>query len=378
MKSRITEILIIAIILVTVNSCSSRDETNISRESPGPNSTSSYIIEDVNFTNDKDNAHLAGTLTLPNSNEKFAAVVLISGAGLQDRDEAVYGHKPFKVLADYLTRQNIAVLRYDDRGAGESKGPLKNTTPENFAEDAYAGLQYLKSREEILTDKIGFIGHSMGAVEGSILASRYTDVSFLIMLGGAGLTLDANMLKADSVNNIRSGKSMAVVNSGQNLLKMMIAEVKKSHDEITTENNLNKIISDWRISLPEEERDGIDTFTKSKPNHWMEMASEWSTPYFSYVLNYDPFPVLSKIRCPVLSLIGEKDVQTLPAENSLKIEIALKNGKCKDYRVKIIKNLNHLFQQCETGVINEYSKIDEVFNLQVMELISNWINEQSS
>jgi pimeloyl-ACP methyl ester carboxylesterase len=189
-------------------------------------------------------ARLAGTLTIPDTDDGFPTVVLISGSGLQDRDETAHGNKLFEVLADYLTRRGIAVLRYDDRGAGMSTGPLENVTPENFAEDAYAGLQYLKERTDLKIGKIGLIGHSMGAVDGCILASRYIDISSLVMLAGPGIPLDEHMLKADSVSNVRSGKSVDVVSSGQALLRNMIAEVKKGHGSSVTEDNLIWIIEE--------------------------------------------------------------------------------------------------------------------------------------
>ncbi len=337
----------------------------------------SYVEQEVSFINEKDGAHLSGTLTIPKHNGKFPAVILISGSGLQDRNESVYGHEPFKVLADHLSHNNIAVLRYDDRGFGKSTGPLNNVNPVNFAEDAYAGLQYLKSREEIFTDKIGIIGHSMGAVEGSILASRYSDISFLIMLAGAGIPLDENMLLADSVSNTKSGQSKAV-SSGQVLLKKMITEVKTDSDSNITEARLIRIIKEWQDSLPQDEKVKIDAFTRDKPGYWHNMASEWATPYFNFVLNYDPYPVLKEISCPVLSIIGEKDVQTLAVENSNRIKQALKNGKCIDYQIEIIDNLNHLFQTCETGAISEYSQIKETFNVGVMEIISSWIKKQTN
>lgn len=363
------------LICLSVN-CSKSERNNVSRfQEPHP--PYPYIVEEVKFTNSKDGAQLAGTFTIPNTKSMFPAVVLISGSGLQDRDETTYNHKPFKVLADYLTRQNIAVLRYDDRGAGQSTGPMNNLTPDNFAEDAYSALQYLKSKNNIDTNKIGLIGHSMGAVEGSILASRYDDISFLVMLGGPGIPLDKHMLLSDSVSNSRSGKSLDEINVGQNLLKSMISEVKKGNACSITEINLNRIIAEWRDSLPPHMNEPIKEFTKNNPNYWEQMASEWATPYFRYVLNYDPYAVLTKVSCPTLSLIGEKDVQTLPEENSLGIRKAFENGKCPNYRVDVVKGVNHLFQKCETGTIYEYAHIEETFNESVMEEIALWIIKRS-
>jgi uncharacterized protein len=377
MNCRILNIIIFfTALLYFCDTCKSNGSPTVATINQEAHLTYSIIEQKVRFKNTKDGAQLAGTLTLPNTNEKIPAVILITGSGLQDRDETVYGHKPFKVLAEYLSCQGIAVLRYDDRGVGESTGPLNNITPEDFARDAYAGFQYLKSNSQISNKNVGLIGHSMGSVEGSILASRHNDISFLIMLGGLGIPLDENMLKADSVNNLRSGQNMSIVNAGQTLLKMMISEVKMEHNSSETEINLNRIINDWRNSLPIQGREEIDSFTRRKPDHWRKIASEWATPYFKFVLNYDPYPVLTEIKCPVLSLIGEKDVQTLPIENSHRIKRAFENGKCSIYRIEILKDLNHLFQNCKTGAISEYSLIEETFSISAMELITDWIKER--
>ena len=331
------------------------------------------IEQEVAFTNSGDGARLVGTLTVPEIDSTYPAVVLISGSGLQDRDETAYGHKPFKVLAEYLSGRGIAVLRYDDRGAGGSTGPMHGITPEDFAADALAGLRYLKSRDDLKIGGIGLIGHSMGAVEGSILAGRNPDIAFLVMLGGPGMPLDWNMLKSDSASNVRLGKSVDAVNSGQTLLRSMIAAVKGADSGRVTEADLERVIGRWRDSLPPQVKEGIDAFTKSRPDHWRAMASEWATPYFYYVLHFDPCPVISEISCPVLSLIGEKDVQTLPEENSRAIRSALENGKCGSYRVEIVPNVNHLFQECETGTIGEYARIEGTFSKALMESIARWI-----
>ena len=196
------------------------------------------------------------------------------------------------------------------------------------------------------------------------------------MLGGPGIPLDEHMLLSDSVSNSRSGKSLVEISAGQNLLQGMIAEVKKGNSSSITENNLNRIIAEWRDSLPPKMNKPIKEFTKNNPNHWKQMASEWATPYFKFVLNYAPYAVLTKVSCPTLSLIGEKDVQTLPEENSLGIKKAFENGKCTKFRVEIVKGVNHLFQKCETGSINEYEQIEETFNESVMEEIAAWIKNQ--
>ena len=376
MKNHMTKfILLLWFMVISSFHCDNSEGYDKSRfQEPHP--PYPYIVEEVSFTNGNDRATLAGTLTIPNLQGESPAAVLISGSGLQDRDETIYNHKPFKVLADYLTRQNIAVLRYDDRGAGHSTGPMNNITPEHFAEDAYSAVQYLKSRDNIDAGKIGLIGYSMGAVEGSILASRYDDVAFLVMLGGPGIPLDEHMLLSDSVSNSRSGKTMDEIHAGQHLLRSMITEVKKGNSTSITENSLKRIISEWRDPLPPHLIMPVKEFTKNNPNHWKQMASEWATPYFNFVINYDPYTALTEVSCPTLSLIGEKDVQTLPEENSIGIRKAFENGKCIDYRVAIVTGVNHLFQKCETGTIDEYSRIEETFHESVMEEIAAWIVKQ--
>lgn len=157
---------------------------------------------------------------------------------------------------------------------------------------------------------------------------------------------------------------------------MMITEVKKDNKE-NTEKNLTSIINEWRNSLTEQERQGIDAFTRNKPDYWQQMASEWATPYFRFVFNYDPSPVLKEIKCPVLSLIGENDVQVLPEENSLRIREALEKGKCRNFHVEIKKDLNHLFQYSKLGVISEYSRLESTFDISTMKQMVNWINKQN-
>ena len=147
-----------------------------------------YIEEEVVYENKEAEITLAGTLTLPPGKSSFPAVLLITGSGPQDRDETVYGHYPFLVLADYLTRQGVAVLRVDDRGVGESTGDFSQATSEDFASDVLAGIGYLKTRKEINPEQIGLIGHSEGGLIAPMVAIKSPDVAFIILMAGTGLT----------------------------------------------------------------------------------------------------------------------------------------------------------------------------------------------
>ncbi len=228
-----------------------------------------FIEEEVSFSNNLDGTILSGTFTKPIELDAFPVVILISGAGQQDRDETVYGHKSFKVLAEFLSKNGFGVLRYDDRGIGGSKGAVWDATLEVQASDAYAGIQYLKARKDVETDKIGIIGHSLGAMQGTILASKYQDISFLIMLGGIWIPFIENHIKSDSLTNTLKGEPIEAVESGQRVLKELLNELKKTppkQDYQITRLRLESIIRDWQSSLSGKAKAEIEQFIKSDPD----------------------------------------------------------------------------------------------------------------
>lgn len=342
------------------------------------NTPTGFIEEEVLFKNKLDGAIFSGTLTKPIGKEIFPVAILISGAGQQDRDETVYGHKPLKELAEFLSKNGYGVLRYDNRGIGDSKGDVWNATIEVQASDAYAGFQYLKTRKDVDSENIGIIGHSLGAMQGTILASKYEDISFLIMLGGIGLPYSDNHIKADSLTNTIKGELKETVEAGSELLKALLTEMKETpqdQDYKTTRSNLAKIVEDWQSSLSGKAKFEIEQFSKSSPNFFIiNFAEEYATPIYISCAKYDPAKYLTKIQCPVLSIIGEKDVQVV-AENNKAIEEHLENGGNRNHLVIAPKNINHLFQSCETGLISEYETIGEDFNMEIMILIKDWLNE---
>jgi len=344
----------------------------------GCSSPGGFSEEEVVFRNDLHDATLAGTLTKPTGKDKFPLVILISGSGQQDRDETAYGHKPFKVLAEFLSSNGIGVLRYDDRGIGGSTGDVWSASLEVQASDAYAGIQYLKSRKDIDPDNIGIIGHSIGALQGTILTSKYQDISFLVMLGGLGIPFCENHIKADSLSNKLQGKPDEIIEAGSHLLESLcdaIKEMPDNQDYKTSKNILIHTISEWQASLKGTAKTEIDNFTKSNPDFWINnIAGEYATPIYISCINYEPYDYLTNIECPVLSIIGEKDVQVVP-ENNAAIQKALEEAGNKNFKVVAPKNINHMLQRCETGLISEYKEIDEVFNIEILELILEWLNE---
>ncbi|MBI9037139.1 MAG: alpha/beta hydrolase [Bacteroidales bacterium] len=353
--------ILILILFATYNSCGLKDRKL-------------FIEEDVKFINPLDGAILAGTFSKPAYEGNFPTVVLISGSGLQDRDETVNGHKPFKVLSKYLNEQGIAVLRFDDRGIGESIGDVWNATIEVFASDALAGINYLKTRKDVNPFRIGIIGHSQGAMEGMMLASDFDDIAFLIMLAGPGVPWAENMVKGNEENLRRQGKSTESIEAGTQLLNKMIPIMQAGGNYENIKTDLNKVINKWKQSLTGSAKTEIQEFDKSHPGFWNTMASEYATPIYLSAVNFNPSEYLINIDCPVLSIIGDKDIQVLSSLNNPAIQKALEQGGNKNATVIEMTNINHLLQECKTGLVSEYAEIEESFNEEVLKLITDWIN----
>ncbi len=332
-----------------------------------------YHSEEVEFKNTAANLSLAGTLTLPNTQGNFPAVILVTGSGPQNRDEEVYGHKPFLVLADHLTRNGIAVLRYDDRGNGKSTGDFKAATTEDLATDAESAIAYLKTRKEINKNAIGMAGHSEGGMIAAMIASKTNDLGFVVLLAAPGLRGDKVLLLQQESFAKASGVSQSEIQRNRGINAVAFEIVLNSKDQKKMENELNTYLrtvlqNDKKIVLPEGMT--MDAYVASQMNQVM-------SPWMQYFLRYDPVPALEKVRCPVLALFGEKDLQVPPIENAVAVENTFKTGGNKNATVKTIPNLNHLFQNCTTGLPKEYGEIEETFSPVALDEITSWIKSQT-
>lgn len=328
-----------------------------------------YNEEEVVYKNVKDNVRLAGTLTLPRGGEegKFPAVILITGSGAQDRDSTVFEHRPFLVLADYLTRRGIAVLRVDDRGIGGSDlGSLAATT-ENFVGDVLAGVEFLKNRREINRAQIGLIGHSEGGIIAPMAAVRSKDVRFIVMLAGSG-QIGADVILTQ-LALIGKGEKPETVAQAIGLQKNLFAIIKSEPDNQIAERKIGEMLAKRRNEMSEPERRAFAATEANVKAQSPALLSSW----YRFFLAYDPRPTLEKVRVPVLALNGENDVQVSAKENLEIIAAALKAGGNKDYTIKSLPKLNHLFQTSRTGSTSEYGIIEETISPQVLELISDWI-----
>lgn len=320
-----------------------------------------YNSENVTFTNTEDKVTLAGTLTYPKDGTNFKAVILVSGSGPQDRNEEMLNHKPFLVLSDYLTSRGIAVLRYDDRGFGQSKGSFSEATIYNFAKDAKAAVNYLRSLPYIYQNNIGVIGHSEGGMIAQMLAAENPSlVNFAVFMAGPAVPLDTLMLQ-------QNRDVLATQNVSQTEIDDYIKNIRPLYEKAKTDENCKV---DCILGLIKE---NFDDYSK-KPMQYLGLAQQLSGQWFREFLKFDPADYLTKITLPIFAFNGDKDVQVHANQNIKALRENLKKAGNTDYTLKVYKDLNHLFQPCKTGAISEYEEIETTLSEDVLEDIYQWIN----
>ena len=325
-----------------------------------------YDDHDVRFENAAAGLELAGTLTVPRSAGPHPAVVLITGSGPQDRDEGVAGHRPFLVLADHLTRRGIAVLRYDDRGVGDSRGDFRSATNTDFVSDALAAVAYLKTRSEVDPARIGLIGHSEGGIVAPRAAVRSGDVAFLVLMAGVGVPME-DLLVRQSADILRvtgaDAETIAVASRRQREILRVVREQGAA--------------TEGRAKLRELLRESIEPLGLTDAGLDAQLDT-MTGPWFRELLAYDPRPTLEKVACPVLAIHGSTDVQVAAQENLAAIEQALAKGGNREVTVRELPGLNHLFQTSRTGAVAEYGTLDEPIAPEALEAISTWVIERTT
>jgi pimeloyl-ACP methyl ester carboxylesterase len=328
-----------------------------------------YTSEDVTFTNDVFNIRLAGTVTIPLGDGPFPAVVLITGSGPQNRNEELMGHKPFLVIADYLSRHGIAVLRYDDRGVGQSQGLRTNTTSKDLATDAEAAFEFLKTMPGIDHRKIGLAGHSEGGLIAIIVAASNPDVTFIISLACPGVTGEQILYKQVEDIIIKSGGSEKQVKEALSTNKELYTVLKKEPDNKKATEKMNAVYKKILVS----EKTDNEKIDEAMKQFNLEM-NPGSLDWWRYFIITNPAAFWKKIKCPVLALNGEKDIQVAADVNLPAIAKALKSGGNKSVTTVKLPELNHLFQHCKTGLPKEYGEIEETFSPDVLKIMADWIN----
>jgi len=330
-----------------------------------------YKSEEVFFINKgADNIKLAGTLTLPQHSKNPPVVILISGSGPQNRDEEikVFNHRPFLVWSDYLTRQGIAVLRYDDRGVGVSEGTQKDASSADYATDTQAAYNYLKTRADVIdTTKIGLMGHSEGGLIAPIVAATNKDIAFIIMLAGPGVDGAEVLLTQTKRAAELAGEDKANIKTNQEISSEAFAMVKREKD-------LNKLAMNLTRYLKQVRKEQPDLMEKELSDEdIVKQVKSLSSPWLSYFIRTDPADFLQNVKCPVLAINGSLDFQVIAEINLPAIKKALRNAHNKDVTIKELKGLNHLFQKASTGASSEYAKIEQTVSPAAMKLVSDWI-----
>jgi pimeloyl-ACP methyl ester carboxylesterase len=334
-----------------------------------------YVEEEVSYRNSAAGVQLAGTFTKPRQSGRVAAVLLISGSGPQDRNEELMGHKPFLVLADELTRRGIAVLRVDDRGVGGSTGGRDAATIEDYAEDALAGVTYLKARADVDGRHLGLIGHSEGAMVAALAATKSKDVAFIAMLAGPGVKGSELLLLQAEVLSEAAGVAtgMRAFNRETRQRMFGIVQAEKSPEAARA-----RLIELWEqrkkeaaasTALGDEEKRLIASGDATLQSQLAILTSPWMRHY----LSYDPASTLQRVRVPVLAINGSLDLQVPAKQNLPAIEAALKAGGNGKTKVVELPGLNHLFQKATSGAPAEYGTIEETMNPQALAVIGDWI-----
>ena len=333
-----------------------------------------YRSEKVRFPNSLGRIELGGTLTIPQDTvNPVPAVVLISGSGPQDRDETIAGHKPFAVIADYLTRRGIAVLRYDDRGVGDSNGTFEFGTTLDFATDAWAAVEYLRTQRAIDPKRIGLIGHSEGGLIAPIVATKREDVAFLVLLAGPGLTGDLTLLTQTKAIGEASGLRPELISLNQRFLKSIYEVLTEPDPDLAALEILGKEFEKEIKNLAAGDLQAMGEIGPLIEQQVKMIESPW----FAQFLKLDPAAYLGRVSVPVLAVIGEHDMQVLPDLHLPAIEAALKANPQASPRnvVEEIPGVNHLFQKTENGLPGQYSVIEETISPSVLRKIADWIDD---
>lgn len=328
-----------------------------------------YDEHQVTYDSLAPDVKLAGTLTVPKTKGPHPAVLLITGSGSQDRDETIFEHKPFWVIADHLTRRGIAVLRVDDRGVGGSKGTL-DASSADFAEDVKAGIEFLKTRTEIDSKKIGLLGHSEGGMIALMIAAEKKDVAFIVLLAGSAFPGSTILFQQTEAILKASGVPDKDRETQRQIQEKVYKIVSTTADNAAAQKAMKEVVAEVVKSLDSETQKTLKENEAATSSNYAVLTSRW----FRFFLDYDPAKAAEKVTCSVLALNGENDLQVLPKENLGSLENALKKGGNSDFTIRQYPKLNHLFQTSESGHVSEYGRIEETISPKVLEDIGDWIS----
>jgi alpha/beta superfamily hydrolase len=318
-----------------------------------------------------------GTITIPQGNGPFPAVLLITGSGQQDRDETIFDHKPFAVLADALTRDGFVVLRVDDRGKGNSTGDFINSTTADFAKDVNTSVDYLKSRHEVNDKKIGLLGHSEGGMIAPMVASQRSDINFIVLMAAPGVKIINLITEQNAAVQETTGIDSVTATNFKPYYRRILETALSTPDTAQLTQKTLNALNEFATKTDSNALQNLQIFyPQDKLRYALEINAAVTNPWFRYFIQFDPQPYLTNLRkVKVLALNGSKDIQVIAQQNLPAIQSALEQGRTKKFEVKEMPGLNHLFQTCTTCSVAEYAELQETIAPPVLQTITDWLNK---
>lgn len=342
-----------------------------------------YTAEELVYADSATHLTYGATLTYPSGSipqRGFPAVLLITGSGQQDRDETLLGHKPFAVIADYLTRRGIAVMRIDDRGVGKTTGDPLKATSADFALDVQASLKYLKSRKEINKTQIGLMGHSEGGMIAPMVAANDPEIAWIILLAGPGVPI-MELMEQQNADVLKSqGVEQQAADQYRIVYKNLLTAILNHAGEPAANEAAEAVLQHWILQTDPnivQATTGIHD-EASRKNFIQSFVRQISNPWMRFFLSYDPAINLKHVKCPVLALNGDQDIQVAAESNIDAIQRILKQAGNHQVETHIFPSLNHLFQPCKTCTLQEYAILETTVSESVLEYIAGWIQKKTA
>jgi len=321
-----------------------------------------YEEQEVVFENIPAGIQLAGTLTIPEGTGPFPVLVTISGSGSQDRNSTIFEHKPFWVLADYLARLGMAILRYDDRGVGGSTNTETEATTADLAGDVRAAVSFLLDHQDIDPNRIGLIGHSEGGIIAPMVATEFENIALIVLLAGPALPGSQILLDQNEDILRAQGVSELDIETRLTYLSLVFQILQDNPDDLVAREKIREAV--------------IQIYGPSSSQELDNEAELWTSAWMRFFVSYDPGPTLAQVTCPILALFCERDIQVDVSQNLPVMESIFAEAGHTDYLVQELPELNHLFQTAPTGVIEEYAQIEETFSPAALDVIGAWISER--
>lgn len=352
--------------LVKTDQQINEEKVEIQKKEPLP-----YSKEDIAFKSGR--ILLAGTLTTPKTEGIYPAVILLTGNGPQNRDEDIFGFKIFQIIADYLTKNSFAVLRYDDRGVGGSTGNLMQSTTEDFSNDALAAIEFLKKQNNIDRTKIGLLGHSEGAQIAELAAVNSKDVSFLVLLSGNGVDGGTALIEQQKLIMKASGVADSLITQNLELQNKINYALRNDIDLNNIRKDIRAFAEKDFAGLSKDVKNSIQDKETYLNSNVQSQIIFFNNPWFRYYVKYDPIPTLERIKIPVLMLFGELDLQFPPSLNKQRMEEALNKAGNKNFKSVVFPKVNHLYQEAKIGSPTEYPELKKEFVPKFLKTIGDWI-----